>query len=46
MEAEIDRKQLEKIMFELIDGECNYCGKKIKKENIFALKNAKLNIEH
>lgn len=35
METEIDRKQLEKIMFELIDGECNYCGKKVKKGKHF-----------
>ena len=35
VELEINRKKLEEIMFGLIDGECNACGKKLKKGQYF-----------
>lgn len=35
VELEINRKKLEEIMFGLIDGECNACGKKLKKGQNF-----------
>lgn len=35
VEIEINRKKLEEVMFDLIDGECNACGKKLKKGQYF-----------
>lgn len=34
-DIEINRSKLEEIMFSLVDGECNTCGKKLKKGRNF-----------